>query len=180
MPCTVVNQLSAICSDAPLCRFSATPTLRRVPTWLRLAHMRRTLFPLSFDVIAEYEATQLAICRHGTIDCERRKGPGLTLMICTPSILLSFCALILRMIPSFLDQDCGGGPGADFYRLRPPCLSMRCMHSFLPQTEWGHGGVTNRMRVVCAITLDGEQSLLMQDSVDSVGGCNGAGGTAAM
>jgi len=71
-----------------------------------VSHAIPTLFPLSIDVIAEYEATQLAICYHGTIDRERRKGHGLTLMVCTPSILLSVFALILRMIPSLLDQDC--------------------------------------------------------------------------
>jgi len=42
------------------------------------------------------------------------------------------------------------------------------MHSFLPQTEWGYGGATKCMRAVCAITLDGKNSLLMQDSDDSV------------
>jgi len=57
---------------------------------------------------------------------------------------------------------------------------MRCLHSILSQTDRGHGGVANRMRVVCAIFLGGEQSLLMQLSEDSVGGCHRAGGTVAI
>jgi len=36
------------------------------------------------------------------------------------------------------------------------------------------------MRVVCAITLDREQLLLMHDSDDSVGGCHDAGETVAI
>ena len=57
---------------------------------------------------------------------------------------------------------------------------MRCLHIFLSQTDRGHGGVANRMGVVCAIMLNGEQSLPMYLSEDSVGDCHRAGGTMAI
>lgn len=66
------------------------PLVAKGPDMLLQAHMRRTLFRRFLDAIGVCAATQLSFCNSGTINCERRKGPGLTLMVGTPSIFLSF------------------------------------------------------------------------------------------
>jgi len=68
VPCTMGGEPIAYVQARPLCSFSETLSFPKVPTWLLQAHVRRTLFLRSLDVIGVCEATQLVFCHRGTIN----------------------------------------------------------------------------------------------------------------